>query len=293
MHDGSGPITTGTDARPARRAEPKPRRGGMTGWVLFLLAIAAAAAFYHFVFEPLLREDAQHERALEGSERAVAQLEGRVGAQDEQLAALEADRDALRAERDRLLEERGRLSSTVEEREEEIARLSAAQRSLQERMGDEIRRGDILVQNIDGELKVKLADQILFASGDAELSRRGQAVLRRVAETLVGLDDHVIEVSGHTDATPVSERIAERFATNWELSTARATDVVRFLEDECAVPGERLVATGYSHFRPVADNGSAAGRRRNRRIELTLRPNRSGGAAAATVAATPTDTETE
>jgi chemotaxis protein MotB len=159
-------------------------------------------------------------------------------------------------------------------------------------MGEEIRRGDILIQNENGELKVKLADQILFASGEAELSPRGQAVLRRVAETLASLEDHVIEVSGHTDALPLSDRIKERFATNWELSTARATHVVRFLEDECAIPGDRLAATGYSHFRPVADNASASGRRRNRRIELTLRPRAGqapGSAPAAPAAAAPAE----
>jgi chemotaxis protein MotB len=274
MHDESDPAMTLREARAVRRSEPKARSGGAVGWLLFLLALAAGAAFYHFVYEPLAREDAQQARALAASERNVAQLEGRIAALEEQLTALQAERDALRAERDRLTEDRGRLSSTVQEREAEIARLEAAQRSLTERMGEEIRRGDILVQNENGELKVKLADQILFASGEAELSQRGQAVLRRVAESLAELEDHVIEVSGHTDALPLSPRIEERFATNWELSTARATQVVRFLEDECSVPGERLAATGYSHFRPVADNGSAAGRRRNRRIELTLRPRR-------------------
>jgi chemotaxis protein MotB len=286
MREESDPVMTLREERVARRAaEPKARGGGFAGWLLFLLALGLGAAFYHFVYEPLAREGAQRGRALSASERRVAELEGRLAALGEQRAALAGERDALRSERDRLAEDRGRLSSTVQAREAEIARLEAAQRSLTERMGEEIRRGDILVQNENGELKVKLADQILFASGEAELSPRGQAVLRRVAESLASLEDHVIEVGGHTDSLPLSPRIAERFATNWELSTARATNVVRFLSDECAVPGERLAATGYSHFRPVASNGSSAGRRRNRRIELTLRPRAVSGASAEAPAA--------
>jgi chemotaxis protein MotB len=79
-------------------------------------------------------------------------------------------------------------------------------------------------------------------------------------------------VGGHTDATPLSATTQERFPTNWELSTARATQVVRFLQEQCAIPGERLAAAGYSQYRPATSLDTPAGRRRNRRIELTLRP---------------------
>ncbi len=178
----------------------------------------------------------------------------------------------LREERDRLLAERSTLASTVAERDAAIARLQAAQASLEDQMKAEIRQGDIQVRNQNGELSVELTDQILFASGDADLSPRGRAVLKRVAESLASLDDQIIQVSGHTDSTPLSARIQERYPTNWELSTTRATNVVRFLADECSVPAERLFAAGYAEHRPLASNDSASGRRRNRRIELTLRP---------------------
>ena len=78
-----------------------------------------------------------------------------------------------------------------------------------------------------------------------------------------------MRVEGHTDATPISPERAEQFPTNWELSTARATTVVRFLEEQ-GIPGERLAALGFGEHRPLADNGTAIGRRRNRRIELVL-----------------------
>lgn len=62
----------------------------------------------------------------------------------------------------------------------------------------------------------------------------------------------------------------ERFPTNWELSTARATNVVRFLQESGNIPGERLVAMGFAQYRPAASNASASGRQQNRRIELVL-----------------------
>jgi chemotaxis protein MotB len=68
----------------------------------------------------------------------------------------------------------------------------------------------------------------------------------------------------------VSPTVLEHFPTNWELSTARATNVVRFLETEGGIPGDQLVAAGFASYRPAASNQSEAGRRRNRRIEMIL-----------------------
>ena len=70
----------------------------------------------------------------------------------------------------------------------------------------------------------------------------------------------------------MGEKRASKFPTNWELSVARATNVVRFLQEKAKVPGERLVASGYGEFHPVASNKSSAGRARNRRIEILLVP---------------------
>lgn len=247
--------------------KPTRSRAGAAGWVLLLLALAAGAGAYVLFYAPLEKNHGKLERerraALAEAAAARTRLAESDGAADE-LAA-------LRAERDRLLAERTTLASTVAERDAAIAKLEAAQAVLEEKMKQEIDDGDILVKSANGELNVEVTDKVLFASGDADLSPRGQAVLRRVAESLASLDDQIIQVSGHTDSTPVSDRLKERFPTNWELSTTRATNVVRFLADECDVPGERLFAAGYAEHRPIASNKGARGRRRNRRIELTLR----------------------
>jgi chemotaxis protein MotB len=112
---------------------------------------------------------------------------------------------------------------------------------------------------------------VLFARGDAALEARGQKVMRRVAETLRANPGRAFEIAGHTDDDPVAGKLAERFPTNWELSTARATNVVRFLVEQCEVPGRQLVAAGYAAERPAASNKSARGRKKNRRIEITMR----------------------
>jgi chemotaxis protein MotB len=135
-------------------------------------------------------------------------------------------------------------------------------------MKDEIAKGDIQLTESGGKLRVGLVDKILFDSGEASVSKRGEGVLARLGAVLASIEDRQIQVSGHTDNTPISDKLKQQFPTNWELSVARATNVVRFLQEKAAVPAERLVASGYGEYQPIAKNQTAAGRAKNRRIEL-------------------------
>jgi chemotaxis protein MotB len=143
---------------------------------------------------------------------------------------------------------------------------------LEEKMKDEIDKGDIRLSQSGGKLRVDLVDKILFDSGEAVISKRGEGVLSRVGGVLATMDDKQIQVSGHTDSNPISEKLAPQFPTNWELSVTRAVNVVRFLEEKANVPAKNLIATGYGQHHPIASNKSAAGRARNRRIEILLTP---------------------
>jgi chemotaxis protein MotB len=113
---------------------------------------------------------------------------------------------------------------------------------------------------------------VLFDSGEAEISPRGQEILMRVGQVLSKIDDKQIQVSGHTDDAAISDKLVAKFPTNWELSSARAVNVVRFLNEEAKVPGRRLVASGYGPFHPISSNATPQGRARNRRIEILLTP---------------------
>ncbi len=110
-----------------------------------------------------------------------------------------------------------------------------------------------------------LTDSLLFPSGSAALDSQGQPLLSEVA-TLLNVDQvHPIEVEGNTDNVPITGP----FASNWELSTARASTVVRFLIGRGIDP-QRLSATGYADQRPIATNSTPAGRALNRRVEIVL-----------------------
>src|SRR5690606_19601564 len=100
----------------------------------------------------------------------------------------------------------------------------------------------------------------------------GKEFLHQVADSLRRLPrKQVFQVAGHTDSQRVvSKELLERFPTNWELSATRATNVTRFLQEKGRIPGRQLVAAGYAEHRPSSTNQSEAGRRKNRRIEITL-----------------------
>ena len=115
--------------------------------------------------------------------------------------------------------------------------------------------------------------EVLFDQGQANIGNSGEEQLQKLAVTLADIatkipDDinWVLQVEGHTDDIPIS---AGRFADNWDLSTERALSVVRFLASQ-GVPANKLAATGYGEFQPLASAGTDDARRRNRRIELKI-----------------------
>lgn len=122
------------------------------------------------------------------------------------------------------------------------------------------------VQITDKQIKINIAAPVLFSSGKAKLSRTSSEVLGPVAEVLGKLPNDII-VEGHTDSVPVK---SGDYATNWELSAARADAVVDLLASRYALPQERMVAAAYGEHRPAASNDTAAGRARNRRIEIIV-----------------------
>ncbi len=114
-------------------------------------------------------------------------------------------------------------------------------------------------------LQIQVKDSILFASGSAELSAQAQTIFAEIASVLKGYDNPV-QVEGHTDNLPISNL---RYPSNWELSAARATAIVKLLEAD-DVAAARLSAVGYAEHQPVASNETAEGRARNRRVVLMI-----------------------
>jgi chemotaxis protein MotB len=131
----------------------------------------------------------------------------------------------------------------------------------------QIEAGKVELTELRGKMTVKLKDKVLFPSGSATIGKQGRAALVAVAGVLAGAEGRLIRVEGHTDDV----RARKPYASNWELSTARAVAVVRFLQAQGVDPA-RLAAAGHGPYRPVAPNVTATGRSQNRRIEIVLAP---------------------
>lgn len=114
---------------------------------------------------------------------------------------------------------------------------------------------------------VRLDSEVFFQSGKAEILPTGQEVLSLITEVLNLLENKDILVQGHTDNVPIK---TAQFDSNWELSTARATNVVRYMVDTFGMDPTRLTATGNGEFRPIGNNETPEGRQANRRIEIRI-----------------------
>lgn len=111
-----------------------------------------------------------------------------------------------------------------------------------------------------------LSPSFFFDSGRADIRPEGYPVLDQLAEVLRNIDNEIL-VSGHTDNVPINTPL---FKSNWELSTARATTVVRYFTETLGLDPVKFTATGNGEHRPLADNSTAEGRQRNRRIEIMI-----------------------
>lgn len=116
-------------------------------------------------------------------------------------------------------------------------------------------------------LKIQLENPVLFATGEAELKSNAKEILSQISDILKKSNiDNEINISGHTDNVPIH---TPQFPSNWELSTYRATSVLRYLIEE-GLPPEKMSASGYGQYRPIASNKTKKGRSRNRRMEILI-----------------------
>lgn len=164
------------------------------------------------------------------------------------------------------------MTAASRQKEAEIGQLRNTYDQLVQDMQSEIAQGQIQITRLADRLSVSMVDRILFPSGEADITPAGIRVLQRVGNVLKTTEGKVIRVEGHTDNVAISDRLKGTFPTNWELSTARASNVVRFLQDTVGIDPERLQAVGLSQYHPIASNTTVKGRSQNRRIEIALLP---------------------
>ncbi|MFC1646176.1 flagellar motor protein MotB [Candidatus Omnitrophota bacterium] len=167
--------------------------------------------------------------------------------------------------------QKGRRSDIekISELSEEIDELSRSKAILEERLGEEIANKEVSLSMEDKGLVVTFLSEVLFDSGKADIKKGAYASLNKVASVLLDSASGMnVGVEGHTDNQPIKH---SGWKSNWELSGARSLSVLTYLIKKGVSP-ERLSFIGYGEFHPVASNATAAGRQKNRRVEIVILP---------------------
>ena len=158
----------------------------------------------------------------------------------------------------------------IEELRDELERLREAKTLLEKRLKSEINSNQVALTMEDRGLVITFVAEVLFDSGKAKLKPGGESILHKVGNVIKEETvNNEISVEGHTDNVPIKY---SGWKSNWELSTARATSVLHYLEDNCRLTPDKLSATGYGEYRPVASNEAEEGKQANRRVEIIIKP---------------------
>jgi len=158
----------------------------------------------------------------------------------------------------------------IKKLETKVEELERAKRELEDRLSKEIGDKQILLERTSRGLVITMTNDILFDSGKAKLKHSAHPTLKKIASVInETARDRDIGIEGHTDDVPIKR---SGWKSNWELSSARASSVLHYLVDECAVAPNRLSAIGYGEFRPIDSNETKAGRAKNRRVEIIILP---------------------
>jgi len=234
-------------------------------------AAQTAAAFESFKKQAAAEADSVQKQFADANTqiavlmRRAGELEAETARANDLAKRLDERLKAEAAEKARLEQERAA-------KEAEIQRLTRTHEELTKSLQAEIAKGNIKIKQVRDRLTINMVDRVLFDSGQSQVKPAGLQVLKQVSDILKNVTDKQIRIEGHTDNVPIGARLRERFPTNWELSTARATSVVRYLIEEGGVDRANLLAVGYADTRPLAGNDTEEGRTANRRIEIALYP---------------------
>jgi chemotaxis protein MotB len=195
------------------------------------------------------------ERDLEARRSEMATKETELGNKDTEISKLQGEIDGLH----------GQIGENTEN-------VDSLNQDLQSVLGNLQDKEKLWLQEKEGMSTITMPNAATFGSGSTQLTAEGKAIIDTVWTVLVRYPDRDIFIEGHTDSIPIGGGLRERFASNWELSAARATAVLQYVLSKHAAEARRLAAVGYGEFRPITPNATEEGRTMNRRVVISVRP---------------------
>jgi chemotaxis protein MotB len=244
--------------------------------LLLAVAVVGGCGIDKEVYEAKVAELEKTQKELDQARKDAAEAKRKC---DEQQRKLDAENMAMKSRLQALGQDMSKLSTNMEEAKKRMAELQKQQeaaekraqqyRDLMSKFRAMIDAGKLQVEIRNGLMLVKLPDNILFDPGKTEIKQQGKDAIAQVTQILAGIEGRKFQVTGHTDNIPIK---SAKYKSNWELSTARALEVVKLMIAD-GMDANRLSAAGYADTLPVGENGTDDGRRMNRRIEIVVVPN--------------------
>jgi len=220
--------------------------------------------------ELLARIENEQENQLR-LQQQIDRVKDDVGQKEKAVANAEQEAERLSQQLSQTREERVQLESRVEKLNQQREVDAQHFAELEDRLKRELNESRIEISQFKNQMMViKLTSEVLFKSGSANIQPSGQKVLAVIAESLNAYPNRAISIEGHSDNVPVGKRSS--YASNWELSTARAQAAVNFFQQNNQMDPQRLQVVGHGEYQPVASNETVEGRQQNRRIEIRLMP---------------------
>jgi chemotaxis protein MotB len=211
------------------------------------------------------KEKAAHKADVDSRDARVLVLTKKLESLGQDVSRLETEAGSKSAELEsakKRMEELRKAQAQAEARAAQFRKLVTQFKSLTD-------AGKLQVEIRENRMIVRLGDKILFDPGKTDLKPEGKDALKQVTEVLKTLPNRNYQIAGHTDNAPIK---SAKFRSNWDLSTARAVEVLNFMVSSGMEP-KRVSAAGYADTSPVAANDSPENKAKNRRIEITLVPN--------------------
>jgi len=195
---------------------------------------------------------------LQGSQSHIRYLEEEVAKGHNEIQELQSQLIDLTGQKVLSETKKGQLKSTYEALIADLKR--------------EIERQEVTIKEFKDKISVTLVDRILFEFGKATITSEGEKILEKVGEILKNIQGKQIRIVGHTDNIPIMSKYRYKFPTNWELSAARSSAVIRYFQKNIQLDPKNLEAVGRSFYEPIASNETSQGRAQNRRVEIIISP---------------------
>jgi chemotaxis protein MotB len=236
-------------------------------------ALARAEVLEHTLAQAVAQQaatEAARQQQLDTLTAAQVTLQSRVTSLAEERAELTAQLDNERQRAEVLAQQ---VQEIQQAREKDLQGTKGTYDQLVAALQSEISQKEIALHQAQEQLTVTIPDRVLFPSGQATLSAEGEQIIAKVGTILAKVAGQRILIEGHTDNVPIGPVLKARFPSNWELSSARAAEVVKYLLARAQLSPQQLSAVGRAETNPIASNANEEGRRLNRRIEIIVLPN--------------------